>query len=135
MDDGRGILPMIVLGLLNLLGIWLAHYLEIRRSRNTLDRPSSSQAAVPPAASNPSSTECRRSGKPTPPQLIFSGASLVALWYAIDPTKIIFQALLVCAFLAAAVGVTKNEGFISFLVGLTLGPIGLLMAICSSGRK
>jgi hypothetical protein len=45
-----------------------------------------------------------------------------------------FMVWLVCAGLAAAIGQRKNEGFKAFLLGLLLGPFGVVIALVSSGN-
>jgi hypothetical protein len=39
-----------------------------------------------------------------------------------------------CGLIAAAIGVRKGEGFLAFIAGVMLGPIGILGALLSKGK-
>lgn len=41
---------------------------------------------------------------------------------------------LICAFVAAAIGAKKGEGGSGFVMGLVLGPLGVAIALASSGN-
>jgi hypothetical protein len=42
---------------------------------------------------------------------------------------------LVCALIASAIGSKKGEPFSGFLFGAVLGPLGVLLALLSSGNR
>lgn len=42
---------------------------------------------------------------------------------------------LICGFIAAAIGGRKGESGVAFIYGLLLGPLGIVLAICSSGNR
>lgn len=42
---------------------------------------------------------------------------------------------LLCGVIAAVIGAKKGEGYLAFIVGLLLGPFGILAAIASKGRR
>ena len=42
---------------------------------------------------------------------------------------------LICGFIAAAIGGRKGEGCGAFFIGFLFGPLGIIIAICSSGNR
>lgn len=42
---------------------------------------------------------------------------------------------LICGVIAAAIGSNKGEGCLAFIVGLLLGPLGILVAVISKGNR
>jgi hypothetical protein len=42
---------------------------------------------------------------------------------------------IVCGIIAGMIGAQKGEGCISFIVGVLLGPIGIITAILSKGNR
>lgn len=42
---------------------------------------------------------------------------------------------MLCAIVAALIGARKGEGFLAFILGLLLGPIGILIALVSKGNR
>lgn len=41
----------------------------------------------------------------------------------------------ICGIIAAAIGSSKGEGFVGFIIGFILGPLGIIAAILSSGNR
>jgi hypothetical protein len=42
---------------------------------------------------------------------------------------------LACGIIAAAIGARKGEGFVAFVVGALLGPLGIVFALISNGNR
>jgi hypothetical protein len=42
---------------------------------------------------------------------------------------------ILCGVIAAIIGAKKGEGFLAFIVGILLGPFGILAAIASKGKR
>lgn len=41
----------------------------------------------------------------------------------------------ICGLIAAAIGSSKGEGCVGFIIGLILGPLGILAALLSKGNR